>query len=105
MGNDLLTIKAADLDGLKEGLAAEPWVQEVQRYDDHLLVSARLGEEKIPVAVEIARRIGTVIQAISMRKPTLEDVFLHYTGKTIREEEDADAEVPRGRLRKRRGPH
>lgn len=105
MGNDILSIKATDLESLMAQLAAESWVQEVKRYGDHLLVSARLGEEKIPVAVEIARRIGTVIQAISMRKPTLEDVFLHYTGKTIREEEDADAEVPRGRLRKRRGPH
>jgi len=105
MGNDILTIKAADLDSLMTQLAAETWVQEVQRYGDHLLVSARLGEEKIPVAVEIARRIGTVIQAISMRKPTLEDVFLHYTGKTIRDEEDAEGEVPRGRMRKRGGPH
>jgi ABC-2 type transport system ATP-binding protein len=105
LGNDILTIKAADLESLMTELAAEPWVQEVKRYDDHLLVSARQGEEKIPVAIDVARRIGTVIHAISMRKPTLEDVFLHYTGKTIRDEEEAEAEVPRGRLRKRRGPH
>ncbi len=35
----------------------------------------RLVERKVP------------IESIAIHKPTLEDVFLHFTGKTIREEE------------------
>jgi ABC-2 type transport system ATP-binding protein len=32
------------------------------------------------------------IKSINLRKPTLEDVFLHFTGRTIREKEASSVE-------------
>ncbi len=105
MGNDLLTIKASDPEGLMAGLRAQDWVKDIQPYDGSLLVSAQQAEEKIPAAVHIAQGLGIAITAVSMRKPTLEDVFLHYTGKTIRDEDASEGEAPRGRMRRRGGHH
>ncbi|MDD2655584.1 MAG: ATP-binding cassette domain-containing protein [Candidatus ainarchaeum sp.] len=60
------------------------------------------GEKKIPKIVELASRKGVHIASIVLHKPTLDDVFLHYTGKTIREEEASTNEGIRGRVRARR---
>jgi ABC-2 type transport system ATP-binding protein len=50
------------------------------------------GEEKIPVIFDIARTINVTISSIDVRRPTLDDVFLHYTGRSIREQgQDAPA--------------
>ena len=105
MGNDVLTIKASDLEGLLSALGKEQWVKEIKKYDSHILVSAKQGEEKVPYTVSIAQTLGIDITAISIRKPTLEDVFLHYTGKTIRDEDVSEADQIRARIRSRRRAH
>ena len=81
MGNDLLTIASVDPEGLMAGLASQDWVKDVQRYGDQLLVGAQKAEEKIPLAVHIAQGLGITITTVSLRKPTLEDVFLKLTGR------------------------
>ncbi len=45
------------------------------------------GEKKIPKIIALAETEGIPISSVSLRKPTLDDVFLHYTGRTMREEE------------------
>jgi len=44
-------------------------------------------EKKVPVIVELASAAGIVLKSVSIHKPTLNDVFLYYTGKDIRSEE------------------
>lgn len=105
MGNDLITIKASNLEGLMSALGKEQWVKEIKKYDSHILVSAQQGEEKVPLTVSIAQTLGIDITAISMRKPTLEDVFLHYTGKTIRDEDVSGTDQIRARMRSQRRAH
>lgn len=51
-----------------------------------LSMGVRSGERRIPELVEIARENGIEIYSISMKKPSLEDVFIYYTGRRIREE-------------------
>ena len=55
------------------------------------------GDEKIPEIIEIAQRHEIKIKSINVRKPTLDDVFLSYTGRTMRDEEvqyDMKANIP-----------
>ena len=49
-------------------------------------------EKKVPVIVELASAAGIELKSVSIHKPTLNDVFLHYTGKEIRSE-DAENEM------------
>lgn len=43
------------------------------------------GEETIPKIIKAAEKTNTKIIHLSVREPTLEDVFIHYTGRAIRE--------------------
>lgn len=86
LGGDLITVRSAEPDRIGRALSA-PWINRIvtrgndvvislQNADEHLIaVVTRINEEKIPV------------EAISIRKPTLEDVFLSCTGKSIRDED------------------
>ncbi len=99
LGNDLLTVKAADLDALQQAFGNESWVLEVNRFDSSLVLSVQQGEEKVPLAVNTAQKHGVTLTSVSVRKPTLDDVFLHYTGKSIREEDVSEKDQIRGRMR------
>jgi ABC-2 type transport system ATP-binding protein len=106
IGNDLLQIKASDLDLLAQELEKQEWVQGITRFDSCIYAGVRQGEEKIPLTINLAQSVGVRVTALSIRKPTLEDVFLHYTGKTIREEEVSNIDRIRARMRtNRRGGH
>ena len=56
-------------------------------HDSFLTLGVEKGEEKIPVIIEIAHSLGIKIKSINLRKPTLDDVFLSYTGRTMRDDE------------------
>lgn len=71
-------------------------------HDSSITIQVDNAERKIPKLVALAGRHGIEIASISLHKPTLDDVFLHYTGKTIREEEAASNEWMRTRVRSRR---
>ena len=57
-------------------------------YDSYLSLGVKKGEEKIPLIIEIAQALKEKINSISVRKPTLDDVFLSFTGRKIRDTEN-----------------
>ena len=66
----------------------ESWIKNIKQHDTFLTLGVKKGEEKIPVIFEIARNLNIKIKSISVRKPTLDDVFLHFTGRTMRDQEE-----------------
>ncbi len=83
LGRDVITIKTSDSDKLCNILDEEEWVQKSEVHGGMVNIGVERGEEKIPVIFEIAHRHGIHITSISVRNPTLDDVFLHFTGRTI----------------------
>ncbi|UZE92720.1 MAG: ATP-binding cassette domain-containing protein [Methanosarcinales archaeon] len=77
------------------------WIKKMKEHDGFLDLSVKNGETRIPELMNIAQKAGVVVQSVSLRKPTLEDVFLHYVGKTIREEETSVKDQVRERMRRR----
>jgi len=61
------------------------------------------GEKKIPELFNIAQSVRTKISSISLHKPSLEDVFLHFTGKTILEQEASQGEKNKKLMMRRMG--
>jgi ABC-2 type transport system ATP-binding protein len=61
------------------------------------------GDEKIPLIIEISQKEKIKIKSISVRKPTLDDVFLDFTGRTIRSQEKINNNEPPPRFRMRGG--
>jgi len=77
------------------------WIKKMKEHDGFLDLSVKNGEKRIPEIMNIAQKAGVVVQSVNLRKPTLEDVFLHYVGKTIREEEASVKDQIRERMRRR----
>lgn len=105
VGNDVITLSCSDLDELGKRLGDESWIKNIKQHDTFLTLGVKKGEEKIPVVFEIARSLNIKIKSISVRKPTLDDVFLHFTGRTMRGQEERntgrESRPPRFRSRRR----
>ncbi|EMR75336.1 daunorubicin resistance ABC transporter ATP-binding subunit [Thermoplasmatales archaeon SCGC AB-540-F20] len=105
VGNDVITLSCSDLDELGKRLGDESWIKNIKQHDTFLTLGVKKGEEKIPVVFEIARNLNIKIKSISVRKPTLDDVFLHFTGRTMRGQEERNTGrgsiPPRFRSRRR----
>jgi ABC-2 type transport system ATP-binding protein len=69
----------------------EAFTKEVKEYSPQVLkegivrLRALKGETVLPRILKLSERLGLTISSIALREPTLEDVFIHYTGREIRE--------------------
>jgi ABC-2 type transport system ATP-binding protein len=68
-------------------LEGETWIENIEQHKFFLTLGVQKGDEKIPKIIEIAQKKNIHIKSINVRKPTLDDVFLHFTGRMIRDEE------------------
>ncbi len=87
IGKDVITLSCSDMNKLIERLKKEKWITNIKKFDDFLTLGVEIGEEKIPLIIDIARSLNINIKSISVRKPTLEDVFLSVTGRQFRDQE------------------
>ena len=83
---DVITIKAQETERLLTVLATKINILRNSRNQDKLEITVKDGEALVPRIVQIAAESRINIEAVVLRQPSLEDVFLHYTGKAIRPE-------------------
>jgi ABC-2 type transport system ATP-binding protein len=88
VGHDLVVVElAGDGVGAAEAVADLPGVDEARVSEGSLLVSSADGASVVgPVAVRLAEK-GVPIGSLTVRTPTLDDVFLEATGHRMRGEE------------------
>ncbi|HBA27821.1 MAG TPA: ABC transporter ATP-binding protein [Nitrospinae bacterium] len=55
--------------------------------DGTMRVSVDNGAQSIPVLIDLLKKIGAKVSSVILKQQTLEDVFIHFTGRPIREEE------------------
>jgi len=82
-----LTVAAFDPMKAAEWVRGLPSVNSCAVKGDVLVVSADNGAGAIPVLVEGLRKLGATVVNVVLKQQTLEDVFIHFTGRPIREEE------------------
>jgi ABC-2 type transport system ATP-binding protein len=56
------------------------------------------GEKALPAILETLLKDGVRVGRVTMKKPSLEEVFLEYTGRKLREEEGSWEEDLRRRF-------
>jgi ABC-2 type transport system ATP-binding protein len=83
-------------------LKRSDWITAIRLHDGQLSLTMERGDKRIPELMNIARQTGIDVQSVNLRKPSLEDVFLHFTGHSIREKEEAHE--PRARFTGHPGP-
>jgi ABC-2 type transport system ATP-binding protein len=99
LGGDVLRMRSNDKEKLKEELKKR-YGKEVKEEDGTLQIEVSDGEKFLP---RLFNELDTKINSIELRKPTLDDVFLALTGRTIREEEASSKDRLRQHLRRRGG--
>lgn len=79
LGGDIVRLKAPHLD--QERLRALPYVKKISPCDGELCLTVENASSHLQ---EILSLVGKV-ESVEVRIPTLDDVFLHYTGKAFKE--------------------
>ena len=106
IGGDIIEIEVQDgATDLTESLCKVEHIVEVKKSDSSYRIKTELGEETAPAVMDTLRMGGAKVTRISISKPTLDQVYLEYTGRSIREEHAESSQVPRrgGMFGMRRG--
>ena len=86
-------------------LTGKPFVTGTKPTDGELAVYVNDGASAIPTIMQLLSGQGIEVKTITMSRPSLDDVFLKYTGKTIRAQEGTRttfAQIRRMRDRRQR---
>jgi ABC-2 type transport system ATP-binding protein len=88
MGGDVITLQVkGEIKDAAKKFKRIAWAKSVSIREGAIRFTADKGDERIPEIVNFAQKHGIAVSSVDLRKPSLEDVFIKYTGKTIREEE------------------
>ena len=92
LGGDVIQVRpsgrASDLNEKYVQLVrAISTVRQVQQENGSFLITATSAEHTIPELFNAANQLGIKIEGISAKQPSLDDVFLTYTGRTLRDDE------------------
>ncbi len=89
LGGDIITLRLAnseDGERLLRLYERSPYVSRATIRDSTLYLTVEQSEEVIPLVFQTALGSDISIQSVTVRKPTLDDVFVHHTGRGIRDE-------------------
>jgi ABC-2 type transport system ATP-binding protein len=101
VGGDVVSITTTDNENAKYEIE-QAFRMNVSEKENALYMTCSRGDTCIP---ELIRTLGERVLSVRIQRPTLNDVFLKLTGKTIREEEAAGNDSVRSAIRahQRRG--
>ncbi len=86
LGNDMIYLDTSDNVATEEMLRGMKAVRNVKAAAAGLAVSINAdGTHCLPIIMNRLRERGIDIVSVNLKKPTLDDVFVHYTGRDIRE--------------------
>ncbi len=88
MGGDIISL-GVNMNGslLESKFKHIKGVKKIVTHDNYVDITIENGEQRIPEVVSIAESNKIIINSVNLHKPSLEDVFIYYTGNKIREEE------------------
>jgi len=89
LGGDIMTLSIKDNNtDISPVIQKVPRVKEVKKQDGTYRIKVEDGEETAPTIIDAVRAEGYKVTRLSLTKPTLDEVYLEYTGRTMREEEE-----------------
>lgn len=98
IGGDIITIQTPDYDTVAQVLTGS-WIDQVELHNDEVRIHLHNAEQHISDIITLLHEHQIPVYSVSVHKPTLEDVFLAFTGKTIREQEGDKREMMRRQYR------
>jgi len=88
LGGDVVTVRVQQVElNLTSLFQSMPGATSVQVQEGAYRVKCTSGEQMVPSLVESAFKAGATVTAVSLKRPSLDEVFLEFTGREFREEE------------------
>jgi ABC-2 type transport system ATP-binding protein len=85
LGNDMIYLDTSDNVATKDLLKGLKAVRSVKSAAQGLVVTINTeGTHCLPIMMNLIKGKGIEIISVNLKKPTLDDVFIHYTGRDIR---------------------
>ncbi len=106
LGGDVITIRLAggsSRERAKKVLEGMKLVRKLRCVDGRINMSVTSAEKAVPEILRKMENGGLRVESVETHEPTLEDVFVHYTGRTIREEKVSATDMLRMRRRESHG--
>lgn len=89
IAGDVVTLSLGQEDNAfaraEELLHTQPFVREIQREQQNMQVYVEHGEEVLVTLLHLLENADIGVQSISLARPSLDDVFLRKTGRSLRE--------------------
>jgi ABC-2 type transport system ATP-binding protein len=89
LGNEVISIKIENnkqKDNFVSKINEIRFVKDITTKEEQITIFSSKGTEVIPQIFQLASALGIIISSISLTQPTLDDVFLSYTGRDLRDE-------------------
>jgi ABC-2 type transport system ATP-binding protein len=83
---DVITVAANNIQKLSSLINKWLGLNQNQIVNGSLEITVRNGKAVMPRIMEIATQNDIYVESLLLRQPNLEDVFLYYTGKSIRQD-------------------
>jgi ABC-2 type transport system ATP-binding protein len=92
LGGDVITVGLADASEgtcqhAQEVFSRLEWITRTERHPQGVILISGDGDTAIPRIMRAAAGNGLEIASFTLKHPSLDDVFLSYTGRELREEE------------------
>ncbi|OLB46912.1 ABC transporter ATP-binding protein [archaeon 13_1_40CM_4_53_4] len=88
IGGDVITVTVREREpDISSNIARLDLVRDVKQTDGAYRVKVKLGEEAAPRIMDLIRSKGLHVTKIALTKPTLDEAYLEFTGRELREEE------------------
>ncbi len=80
-------------------------ILEIKKLQDGIRIKVKNGEEKAPAILEVLIKNGIKVSRMSITEPTMDEVYMEITGRSLRDEESSPQEMFafRRTLRRARG--
>jgi ABC-2 type transport system ATP-binding protein len=89
IGGDIITIAIKENADVTNIIKSVENVKEVRNENNIYRIKAKLGEVTTPLIIEALRKNGYTVTRLSLTEPTLDEVYLEYTGRAIRDTEES----------------
>jgi ABC-2 type transport system ATP-binding protein len=89
LGGDIITIGIKEDVDVTDLISKVENVKEVKKENDTYRIKAEFGEVTAPLIIENLRKKGYAVAKLSLTEPTLNEVYLEYTGKSLRDTEES----------------
>ena len=103
LGGDIIIVAIKEDVDISKLVQKIEHVKEVKKENGTYLIKSENGEVTAPLIIEALRKKGHIVTKLSLTKPTLNEVYLQYTGKAMRDAEENGDSFRRRRMVRRMG--